>query len=210
MIHALDRNVGRIMQSLEQTGQADRTILFFMSDNGSMLSNAPLRSGKKFPYEGGLRVPFLVKWPGVVKAGTTCSIPVSAVDHYPTILDMVGIEGDRSHDRCVDGVSLVPLLRGADTIKRQAVFWHYPHYDGARPYGAVRAGDWKLIEHYEDSRVELYHLAKDLGEKNDLSAAMPARAAELTKMLHQWRKRVGAQMPHWPVQSTEKSDAHRP
>jgi len=198
MIHSVDESVGRVMKKLEALGIANRTVIFFMSDNGGLArvtSNAPLRAGKGTMYEGGIREPWIVKWPGVVKPGTKCDVPVISVDFYPTILEMAGVKGDPSH--VVDGESNVPLLRRGGGLQREAIFWHYPHYHpgGATPCGAVRRGDYKLIEFYEDHRVELYNLRKDVGERNDLAKKMPRPAAELRKMLDEWRKAVGAQMP---------------
>jgi arylsulfatase A-like enzyme len=137
----------------------------------------------------------IVRWPGVVKPATTCDVPVTSVDFYPTMLDAAGIRPQAG--RAVDGVSLVPLLKGAGGLPRDAIYWHYPHYHpcGATPYGAIRQGDLKLIEFYEDNRVELYNLKDDLSEKTDLAAKMPEKAEELRRKLADWRKAVGAQMP---------------
>ncbi|OHB63610.1 MAG: hypothetical protein A2Y77_06230 [Planctomycetes bacterium RBG_13_62_9] len=179
------------------------TIVIFMSDNGGLSTvaregptcNLPLRAGKGWLYEGGIREPMLVKWPGVVKAGSECHEPVVSTDFYPTMLEMAGLSLQPAQH--VDGVSLTGLLRGAGTPDRKAIYWHYPHYHGSgnRPSGAVRAGDYKLIEWYEDGRVELYNLKDDRSERNDLAATMPQKAAELRQMLHAWRGEVGAKMP---------------
>jgi len=141
-------------------------------------------------------VPLIVKWPGVAPAGAVCDEPVISVDFYPTILEMASVKG--KHDEAVDGTSLVPLLRNPkESLSRDSIYWHYPHYHpgGAIPYGAVRQRDWKLIEFYEDMHVELYRIGADIGEKKDLSEEMPEKRDELRKALHEWRKRVGAQMP---------------
>ncbi len=202
MVQSLDENVGRVLNKLDELGITDNTIVIFMSDNGGLstsegspTSNLPLRAGKGWLYEGGIREPMLVKWPGVVKAGNTCDEPVTSTDFYPTMLEMAGLA--RKPEQHVDGISLVPLLKGTGRPKREAIYWHYPHYHGSgnRPSGAVRAGDYKLIEWYEDGRIELYNLRDDLGEKNDLAAAMPAKAQELRRMLHAWHAAVGAKMP---------------
>jgi arylsulfatase A-like enzyme len=155
--------------------------------------NDPLRLGKGSAYEGGVRVPLVVKWPGVVKSGAVHAAPVTSVDYFPTLLEMATAAPAAG----VDGESIVPLLKGVEKLKRAAIFWHYPHYHpgGATPYSAVRAGDWKLIHYLEDDRVELYDLKNDLGEKNDLAAAEPQRVATLRAQLDAWRKNVGAQMP---------------
>ena len=200
MIESVDDSVGRVMKKLDDLKIADRTVIVFTSDNGGLLritGNAPLRAGKGSPWEGGMRVPLLVVWPGVVKPGSECSMPVSSIDFYPTLLEIAGIKGDRKHNATVDGKSLVPLLRQSGTLKRDAIFWHYPHYHpgGATPYGAVRKGDYKLIEFYEDGGVELYNLKKDVGEKENLAEKMPQKVAELRKLLDQWLEKVDAQLP---------------
>ncbi len=205
MVQSVDESVGAIVKTLEEQGIADRTIIVFTSDNGGVVhdgnppatSNAPLRAGKGYPYEGGIREPLLVCWPGVTK-GAACSVPVCGIDFYPTFLEIAGAAGDTAHNRKVDGVSIVPLLRGTGAIKRDTLFWHYPHYwNGGtiKPYSIVRKGDWKLIEFHETGMVELYDLSKDISEKNDLAPGMPEKAAELRKCLHDWLKSVDAQMP---------------
>ncbi len=198
MVESVDDSVGRILAKLDALGIADRTVVVFFSDNGGLwpysTSNAPLRAGKGYLYEGGIREPLIVKWPGKVKPGVTCSTPVSSVDFFPTILEMAGVELSGN----VDGKSLVPLLEQTGMIARAALYWHYPHYwsgNRVRPAGAVRAGDWKLIEYYEDMRVELFNLKDDLGEARDLAAENPTKAAELRAMFHDWRLAVDAQMP---------------
>ena len=196
MIQSVDDSVGQVGAKLEALGLADRTVVIFMSDNGGVAgttSNAPLRAGKGTLYEGGIREPMIVRWPGVVKAGATCDEVVTSVDFFPTILEMAGATAEGAAG--IDGVSIVPLLKQAGRLSREAVYWHYPHYHNTLPGGAVRAGDWKLIEYFEDGRVELYNLKEDLGETKDLAAAMPEKAADLRKKLADWRKSVGAQMP---------------
>ncbi len=201
MVHSMDECVGRVLDKLRELDLLDNTAVFFTGDNGGLLgptSNVPLRAGKGSSYEGGVREPFLVYWPGVTRPGSVCREPVTSVDFYPTILEMTGVPGDRKHNADVDGVSLAPLLRGErKSLAREAIYWHYPHYHpgGATPYGAVRAGNLKLIEFYEDMHVELYDLGKDIGESRDLAAEMPDEADRLRKMLHAWRQRVDAQMP---------------
>lgn len=205
MVECVDTSVGRVLKKLEELGIADHTVVVFTSDNGGLsvkegpntpaTSNAPLRAGKGHVYEGGIRVPLVVKWPSVTRPGSTCSVPVSSQDFYPTFLEIAGAKGDPNH--VVDGESLVPLLRGTGGLKRDALYWHYPHYSnqGGKPAGAVRQSDWKLIELYENGAVELYNLKEDIGEKTDLSKQQPERAAELRKKLDDWRKAVSAQMP---------------
>jgi arylsulfatase A-like enzyme len=198
MVEGVDDSVGRIMKKLDELNLSDRTVIIFMSDNGGLIgstSNLPLRAGKGSPYEGGHRTPMIVKWPGVVRPGTTCNEPVISTDFYPTMLEMAGVK--TAAGQIVDGVSFVPLLKQTGRLDRQEIFWHYPHYHpgGATPYSAVRQGDFKLIEFFEDNHVELYNLKEDLSEKNNLAATMPEKAAELRKILAQWRQSVGAQMP---------------
>ena len=200
MIKSLDESVGRIMTTLDEAGLAQQTIVFFTSDNGGLLqstSNVPLRVGKGSSYEGGVRVPLAIHWPGVTKAGSISSEPVISVDFFPTILEMTATARSPSA-ATIDGVSLAPVLRASQAqLAREAIYWHYPHYHpgGATPYGAVRDRDWKLIEFYEDQHVELYNLADDLGETHDLAGQMPEKAAELRGRLATWRTAVGAQMP---------------
>jgi arylsulfatase A-like enzyme len=202
MIESVDQNVGRMMSKLDELGIADDTIVIFMSDNGGLATaegqptcNLPLRGGKGWLYEGGIREPMIARWPGVTKAGGTCDEPVISTDFYPTMLEIAGLPLKPAQH--VDGESMVPLLKGTGGPRRKAIYWHYPHYSnqGGKPGGAVRVGDYKLIEFYEDARVELYNLRTDLGEQHDLSAELPEKAAELRRMLHDWRKEVGAVMP---------------
>ncbi|MHC4618622.1 MAG: sulfatase [Planctomycetota bacterium] len=199
MIQSMDEAVGRVMEKLEELNIADRTIVIFMSDNGGLLrktSNAPLRGGKAQAYEGGIREPMIIRWPGVVKPGSICNEPVISTDFYPTILEMASLPPRPQQH--MDGLSLVPLLKAGGSLSRDAVYWHYPHYHPQNPYGpfgAIRKGDWKLIEYYEDMNVELYNIGRDLGEKVNLAETNPAKANELRDMLHTWRASVGAQMP---------------
>ena len=197
MVESLDDSVGRIVRKLESLKIAEQTLIIFTSDNGGYAvatTNFPLRGAKSSAYEGGVRVPLIVCWPGVVKAGSVCTVPVSGVDFQATILEATGVK--MPADQVNDGESLVPLLRGAGQLRRQALFWHYPHYGAATtPYGAVRKGDFKLIEFFETGKLELYDLGKDIGESKDLAESMPARTQELQELLRAWRRDVGAQMP---------------
>jgi arylsulfatase A-like enzyme len=206
MVHSLDENVGRIMDKIDELGLADRTIVVFFSDNGGYINkfmkktvtnNYPLRSGKGSLYEGGVRDPLIVRWPGVTKAGSVCSEPVSSIDFYPTFLGMTGLAGDSKHNSNMDGLSLVPLLKNpAAKLKRDALYWHYPHYyPTTTPVSSIRQGDWKLLEYFEDNHFELYNLKEDIGEQNDLAEKMPEKAEGLRKHLDAWRKAVDAQMP---------------
>ncbi|NDG70896.1 MAG: DUF4976 domain-containing protein [Proteobacteria bacterium] len=201
MVENLDENVGRILKKLIELKLDKNTIVIFTSDNGGLstaegspTSNMPLRAGKGWPYEGGVREPLLVKWPGTTRPGRVCSKPVASPDFFPTLLAMADLPPlPQQH---LDGTSFVPELKGADSPERP-IFWHYPHYSnqGGSPYGAVRLGDFKLVEWYEDKRVELYDLQNDLGEKHDLATEKPEKAAALLAQLHDWRKSVNAQMP---------------
>jgi len=196
MIEGADQSVGRILAKLDALKIADRTAVFFTSDNGGLLSNTsnkPLRAGKGSAYDGGVRVPWIVRWPGTVKAGSVCDVPVITPDVFPTLLEFAGAKSDAK----VDGVSLVPLLRQSGALAREAIYWHYPHYHGggATPYGAVRQGDWRLVEFFEDGRRELYNLKEDVGEARDLAAALPDKARALLTLLADWRASVAAQMP---------------
>ncbi|MBN1818270.1 MAG: sulfatase [Sedimentisphaerales bacterium] len=203
MIEAMDQAVGKVLDSIEASGLADNTVVIFMSDNGGLstseghpTSNLPLRAGKGWLYEGGIREPMIIRWPGVAKAGSACDEPVISTDFYPTLLDMAGLPATPKQH--IDGRSMAPLLTGKmKSLKREAIYWHYPHYgnQGGSPGSAIRAGDWKLIEFFEDNHVELYNLKKDISEQNNLAEKMPQKASQLRKMLHQWRKETGARMP---------------
>jgi arylsulfatase A-like enzyme len=201
MIESMDDTVGRIRSKLDELKLAEHTVVIFASDNGGRVpstSNLPLRVGKGSCYEGGTRVPLIVYWPGVTKAGSVSDTPVISMDLYPTMLEMAAVKDVAN--KTMDGVSLVPLLRQSGSLKRDAIFWHYPHYQhyqlgGTTPYSAIHAGDFKLIEFHDDMRVELYNLREDIGEKHDLAKEMPDKVEELRRRLHDWRKEMGAQMP---------------
>jgi arylsulfatase A-like enzyme len=214
MIYSVDESVGRVMASLDELKLADNTVLIFSSDNGGVggydregiakaggiTDNAPLRSGKGSLYEGGTRVPFIARWPGVTKPGSTCGTPAIHVDLYPTFLDIAAAKPPANYP--LDGESLVPLLKQSGSLKREAVFHHFPGYLGAgantwrtTPVGVITAGDWKLMEFFEDNRIELYNHKDDLGEQKNLAATMPDKAKELHDKLVAWRKSVNAPMP---------------
>jgi len=202
MVEAMDQAVGKVLDALDRLDLTQNTVVFFMSDNGGLATseghptcNLPLRAGKGWLYEGGIREPMIVRWPAQVRAGSVCEEPVISTDFYPTMLEIAGLPA--APQQHLDGRSMVALLRQQSPQKDRAFYWHYPHYgnQGGSPGGAVRLGDYKLIEFYEDHRVELYNLRDDLGEKKDLSGAMPEKAAELRRMLHEWRDKVGAAMP---------------
>jgi len=210
MVKSLDDGVGRVLARLAERGLDQNTIVVFTSDNGGYLGtsthdgraipvtdNSPLRSGKGTLYEGGLRVPLLVRWPTVTPVGSECHEPVVLTDLFHTLVAAAGLPKPKSS--LPDGVDLVPLLRKPDTkLDRDALFFHYPHYYHAppsTPASAVRAGDWKLIEFFEDDRVELYNLGDDPSEKTDLAVDVPEKAAELRQRLYAWREDVTAQLP---------------
>jgi len=205
MLESLDESVGRIVKALDDAKLSENTIVIFTSDNGGLAttegpntpatSNAPLREGKGWLYEGGIRVPLLVKWPGHVKANITCDVPVCGIDLLPTIRDACEIKPTESLN--LDGVSLLPLLKQSGTIARDSLFWHYPHYanQGGKPGAVIRSGEWKLIEFYEEGRRELFHVAKDVGESRNLAEQEPDRVRELSEKLDAWRKSVGALLP---------------
>ena len=202
LIYTMDQNVGRILDVLAEEGIDENTIVCLMGDNGGLstaegspTTNAPLRAGKGWLYEGGIRVPFLIKYPQVVEAGSVCHTPVVAVDFYPTLLELSGLE--TKPEQHVDGVSLCPLLEGKMNFNRGPLFFHYPHYGGKgdTPASAIREGDWKLMEFFEDQHIELYNLKEDLSETRDLSAQESARARRLLKKLRNWRKDCDAKLP---------------
>ncbi len=202
MMENLDTNIGRLLDALDTEGIAENTLVMFTSDNGGLSTaegsptcNAPLLEGKGWMYEGGNRVSQIACWPGVIQPGTTTDVPVTSTDFFPTFLDAAGL--DLMPGQHEDGVSLMPLLRGENKLDREAIFWHYPHYSnqGDTPACSVRAGDFKLIEHFEDSRLELFNLREDLGETHNLAAAQPETVERLHGQLVSWREVVGAKVP---------------
>ena len=201
MVESLDDSVGRIMDKLRELDLEKNTIVIFTSDNGGLstsegspTSNLPLSVGKGWNYEGGIREPLIVKWPGVTKPGSVTDGQVTSPDFYPTILQIIGQPVPAGQK--IDGESVVPLLKG-ETMPKRPLYWHYPHYSnqGGFPSGVVRLGDYKLVENYQDMSVELFNVKSDIGERNEISKANPEKAVELTKLLHEWRKQVGAEMP---------------
>jgi arylsulfatase A-like enzyme len=210
MVSSLDENVGRVLRRIKKLGLAENTVVIFYSDNGGAIykdkglqitNNYPLACGKGALYEGGIRVPLIIRWPGVTKAGSVCDEPVTSMDFYPTFLEMTGFKGISEHNKDLDGVSIAPVLQNPkNRLKREYLYWHYPHYyppksKGCFPSSAVRSGDWKLIENLETNKVELYNLREDIGEKSDLAQKYPERSRQLRNRLHAWRKEVNAQMP---------------
>lgn len=196
MVEAMDEAVGKVLQQLEDSGVADKTIVVFTSDNGGLstaegwpTSNLPLRGGKGWVYEGGIREPWLIRYPSVTRPGAVSKQPICSIDLYPTLAAAAKTE----FDHAIDGVDLTPALRG-EALERDALFWHYPHYSNQRafPGGAVRMGNLKLVERYEDGRVHLYDLDADPGELNDLADARPEDVTRLRHRLHSWYQSVDA------------------
>ncbi|NLY00704.1 MAG: sulfatase [Rhodopirellula sp.] len=201
MVEAMDQAVGKVLDKLDELGLRQNTVVVFTSDNGGLstsegwpTSNLPLRGGKGWTYEGGIREATLVRWPGVTTPGAVLDTPVISLDFYPTLLSAAGVKLRKG--QVVDGIDLMPVLQGGPGPQR-SLFWHYPHYgnQGGAPSAAIRKGDWKLIEWQEDSRTELYNLRNDIGEKCDLATKEPARAEQLRDELHLWQQQVGAKFP---------------
>ena len=214
MIASVDESVGRVLAVLKELDLSRKTLVIFSSDNGGLggyrregiqagtiTDNTPLRGGKGMLYEGGIRVPYVFRWPGTIAPGQTCDTPINSVDLYPTLLDLAG--GSPPEGQPLDGTSYAGLLIGRDEGKpRGPLYWHFPGYLGAQegtwrtlPTGAVRVGDWKLIERFEDGRLELYNLRDDIGEREDLSKALPDKTQTLHAQLVAWRKAIAAPMP---------------
>ena len=203
MVESVDDSVGRITRKLAEIGLSDNTIVIFTSDNGGLstkegantpaTSNAPLRAGKGYLYEGGIRVPLIIRWPKVVKAGAECDTPVISMDLYSTCIAASGATGND----VTDGQNLLTLLKQQSDFPHRDLFWHYPHYSnqGGKPSAAIRDGDWKLIEFFEDGRQELYHLRNDPQEKNDLAAQERKTTSALATRLANWRLQVAAKLP---------------
>ena len=201
MIETLDDCVGRVVAKLETLGLAENTIIVFTSDNGGLhvletpstpaTYNRPFRAGKGFLYEGGLRIPLIVRWTGRIKTDQVSDVPVISTDWTPTLLAIAGVASTEKHD----GANLAEMFTHGRAPPARPLYWHQPHYtnQGGRPAGAIREASWKLIEHYENGACELYDLAKDLSEANDLSAQEPGRVADLRGKLEKWRRDVGAQ-----------------
>ncbi len=204
MTENLDTSVGRILNKLDELNLTPNTIVVFSSDNGGLRkiytgvgetisTNAPLRDEKGTLYEGGIRVPLMVRWPGVVKPGSVCEEPTTTADLLPTFGEMGQAQ---LPSQPIDGASIVALLKDhAGSLDREAIYFHYPHYHHSTPAGAIRAGRWKLIEFFADGSLELYDLQEDIGERNNLAAKKPQLAKKLQKQLAQWRQHTGARMP---------------
>jgi len=204
-VESADEAVRRLRAQLDRLNIADKTAIFVFSDNGGLrfeggspspvTDNSPLRAGKGHLFEGGIREPLLVHWPGVTQPGRICETPVCSIDFFPTIVEMAS--GAAFHGKDVDGLSLASLLRGTGTPRRDSLYWHYPHYSnqGGTPAGAVRMGAWKLIEFFEDGRQELFNLKDDIGERHNLALREPKIRARMWERLRAWRSSVNAAMP---------------
>lgn len=216
MVETMDESMGRVMKKLDDLGITDNTIIVFLSDNGGMsganfgrpdkkldsltldkqysTANLPLRGAKGWMYEGGVRIPFIVKWSGIKSKGATIDMPITHTDLYPTILEMAGFK--QMPQQTVDGKSFASVLKGGKQFDHP-IYWHFPHYSNhgmQSPGGGIRYKNYKLLEYYENNTVQLYDLSKDIGELNDISKQQPEKVKELLSMLHKWRKDVGAQM----------------
>ncbi len=218
MVESLDENIGRLMNALDRLKLSENTVVVFTSDNGGIRKFSkqdPYRAGKGSYYEGGVRVPFTVRWPGQIPAGSRSDVPVTGFDFYPTYLEILGVEADKP----LDGVSLLPLLKRSGTIEPRPLFWHFPVYlqaydpktdDGrdplfrTRPGSTMRYGHWKLHQYFEDGAYELYNLSSDVGERNNLAPSMPEKVEELAAMLDEWRAKNNAPVP------TQKNPAFQP
>lgn len=210
MVEAMDEAVGNVLNALDSLGISDQTVVIFMSDNGGLstseghpTTNLPLKAGKGWLYEGGIREPMIVRWPGVVTANSISSYPVISTDFYPTLLDIADIP--LNVDQHIDGISMVPVLSGEEITNREAIYWHYPHYgnQGGSPGSAIRDGNYKLIEYFENGDIELYDLNTDIGEIDNLIDIYPEIADSLLSKLSKWRLEVDAQYPS-PNPSAEK------
>ena len=216
MIESMNDSIGAVQATLNRLNLDDNTIVIFFSDNGghgAVTSNTPLRGSKGMLYEGGIREPLVIKWPGITQAGSTCREPVIGVDFYPTLMEAAGVK--RRKGLPLDGVSLMPVLKDAKaSLGRPALHWHFPAYlqgytarHGAfrtTPAAAIRMGDWKLIEYFENGVLELYNLKNDIGEKSNLAKKNPAKVKELHATMLQWRKETKAPVP------TEKNPDYDP
>lgn len=229
MIASVDESVGRVRNVLDELGLSEETLIIFSSDNGGVggyeragvanargvTDNSPLRGGKGMLYEGGIRVPFLFCWPGKIAAGSRCDEPINSVDLYPTLLELAAVKPPPAY--VLDGASYFDLLLGKPgSVPRAPIYWHFPGYLGAgagswrtTPVGAIRAGEWKLLEFFEDHRLELYNLRDDLGEQQDLASLQPDRVRQLRGQLAAWREAIQAPMPQAKT-AEDNVDSPRP
>lgn len=214
MLESLDRNVGQLMHTLKELDMEENTMVIFFSDNGGVggydflgrpvadiTDNAPLKGGKTTYYEGGIRVPLIMRWPRVIDAGTTSKEPVAGTDFYPTLLEAAGIE--KAENYILDGKSLLPLLKNSNAkLEDRPLYWHFPGYPNnawrTGPVSVIRSGPWKLMKFYETNDLQLYNLNEDIGEENDLSDRMPQQRDKLKRQLEDWLEKTGAPLPQWP------------
>jgi arylsulfatase A-like enzyme len=215
MVESVDDACGAILKALKDAGILDQTIVVFTSDNGGLLGstiNLLLRLGKGFAYEGGLRVPWIIFWPGLIPPGSLSSEPIITMDLYPTLVEATGASLPKGKE--IDGVSLVKHLKsgGKEPLQREALYWHFPHYrEEPGPYSVIRAGDWKLIKFYEGPVLELYNLKEDLGETTNLAGKMPAKVQQLHDQLQAHLQAVGAKLPRpSPKYQGDKKPATNP
>jgi arylsulfatase A-like enzyme len=206
MVQSLDENVGRLLTELKQQNILDQTVVILTSDNGGFINkfrgntvtnNAPLRSGKGSLYEGGIRVPLLIRWPHVTTPNSVSHEPVTTCDFYPTLQAALNLPSNTEHNSRVDGTNLFTLLKNPTTsLNRGPLFWHYPHYyQTTDPVSSIRDGDWKLLKYHHSDRVELFNLAEDISEANNLATKQPQTTATLLSKLATWQTKVNAQMP---------------
>ena len=199
MIEAMDDAIGRVLAKLDELNLAEETLVIFTSDNGAyggVTDLSPLRGAKGHLYEGGIRVPLIIRWPGEVEAGTVSSDPVISMDFFPTILEVAGL--DLAPSAPLDGESLLPPLHQTGPLEREAIYFHYPNYafhGENRLGGAIREGKYKLIHFYDDDSVELYDVVNDLSEEHDLSDELPEIADQMKAHLVSWLESSGARMP---------------
>lgn len=228
MLLSLDENVGRVLASLDELKLAHNTLVIFSSDNGGVggyqregiggndiTDNAPLRGGKGMLYEGGIRIPYIFRWPGKISPGVVCDVPINSVDLYPTLLELAAIKPDPAYT--LDGSSYLGVLTDGAQSARKPLYWHFPGYLGAggnswrtTPAGAIRDGDWKLLEFFETGRLELYNLKEDISEKNNLAASRAEKAKELHEKLLAWRKQINAPMPRAQTPADAAKDKNKP
>ena len=210
MIQSIDESVGKLTAHLQKLGIANNTVIMLTGDNGGLMSqtdNSPLRAGKGSSYEGGIREPTIVRWPGVTPPGSVCETPVITMDFYPTILAITGVSGDAGYNKQVDGVDITPILKDPKaSLGRDDLFWFYPHSHGggARPYASIRHKDLRLIKWFNSNKLELYDLGSDIGESKDLSTTMPEKTRELESKLTAWLTETNAKIPK-PGEATGKS-----
>ena len=209
LVENMDENVGKLLHKLDDLQLSENTIVIFFSDNGGLAavsSQSPLRGGKGSYYEGGIRVPCIIKWPKQFKAAQSTDMPVTGMDIYPTLLDLVGDKTDYQ----LEGKSLLPFLQRGQTLQERALFWHFPVYLQSidskkeeardpfyrtRPGSVIRKGKWKLHQYFENNELELYDLEADLGERNNVAEKYPAKVKELYRDLKTWQKKTNAPIP---------------